>query len=92
MNNPITTSYSQVDLEKQIVFRAKRLIRVRRGRHIYATNLLIKYDGLGEGEAMKLTRHHDRRSFKRYTNKKEIYAAQIAILRAERSAMKSHES
>ena len=27
-----------------------------RGRHTYATNLLIKY-GLGEGEAMKLTRH-----------------------------------
>ncbi|BAS60146.1 MULTISPECIES: site-specific integrase [Leptolyngbya] len=52
-----------------------------RGRHTYATNLLIKY-GLGEGEAMKLTRHRDRRSFKRYTNKKEIYAAQVAILRA----------
>ncbi len=52
-----------------------------RGRHTYATNLLIKY-GLGEGEAMKLTRHRDRRSFKRYTNKKEIYAAQVAILKA----------
>lgn len=52
-----------------------------RGRHTYATNLLIKY-GLGEGEAMKLTRHRDRRSFKRYTNKKEIYAAQVALLRA----------
>ncbi|MBW4441994.1 MAG: tyrosine-type recombinase/integrase [Plectolyngbya sp. WJT66-NPBG17] len=52
-----------------------------RGRHTYATNLLIKY-GLGEGEAMKLTRHRDQRSFKRYTNKKEIYAAQVAILRA----------
>lgn len=52
-----------------------------RGRHTYATNLLIKY-GLGEGEAMKLTRHRDRRSFRRYTNKKEIYAAQAAILRA----------
>ncbi|MGV0028182.1 hypothetical protein [Phormidesmis priestleyi] len=50
-----------------------------RGRHTYATNLLIKY-GLGEGEAMKLMRHRDRRSFKRYTNKKEIYAAQVAIL------------
>ncbi|MBD1845551.1 phage integrase N-terminal SAM-like domain-containing protein [Cyanobacteria bacterium FACHB-63] len=52
-----------------------------RGRHTYATNLLIKY-GLGEAEAMKLTRHRDRRSFKRYTNKKEIYAAQVALLRA----------
>ncbi|MBD1847946.1 tyrosine-type recombinase/integrase [Cyanobacteria bacterium FACHB-63] len=52
-----------------------------RGRHTYATNLLIKY-GLGEGEAMKLTRHRDRRSFKRYTNKKEIYAAQVAVLKA----------
>jgi site-specific recombinase XerD len=52
-----------------------------RGRHTYATNLLIKY-GLAEEEAMKLTRHRDRRSFKRYTNKKEIYAAQVAILKA----------
>ena len=32
MNNPITTSCSQVDLEKQIVFRASRLIRVRNVR------------------------------------------------------------
>ncbi len=28
MNNPITMSCNQVDLEKQIVLRAKRLIRV----------------------------------------------------------------
>lgn len=52
-----------------------------RGWHTYATNLLIKY-GLGEAEAMKLTRHRDPRSFKRYTNKKEIYAAQVAVLKA----------
>lgn len=52
-----------------------------RGRHTYATNLMIKY-GLAEAEAMKLTRHRDRRSFKRYTNKKEIYAAQVAVLKA----------
>jgi hypothetical protein len=32
MNNPITTSCSQIDLEKQIVFRANRLIRVRNVR------------------------------------------------------------
>jgi hypothetical protein len=30
MNNPITTSCITTDLEKQIVFRANRLIRVRK--------------------------------------------------------------
>jgi hypothetical protein len=30
MNNPITTSCITIDLEKQIVFRANRLMRVRK--------------------------------------------------------------
>ncbi|BAY59297.1 phage integrase (plasmid) [Leptolyngbya boryana NIES-2135] len=52
-----------------------------RGRHTYATNLMIQY-GVPEAEAMKLTRHRDRRSFRRYTNKQEIHAAQMTILKA----------
>jgi len=40
-----------------------------RRRYIFATNLIVKYE-LDPSLAMKLTRHRDVRSFRRYTNRK----------------------
>ncbi len=52
-----------------------------RGRHTFATNLIVKYE-LDPSLAMELTRHRDIRSFKRYTNRKNKLAAKRAFLRA----------
>jgi integrase len=41
-----------------------------RGRHTFATNLIVKYE-LDPSLAMELTRHRDVRSFRRYTNRKD---------------------
>lgn len=52
-----------------------------RGRHTFATNLIVKYE-LDPSLAMELTRHRDARSFKRYTNRKNKVAAKRAFLKA----------
>lgn len=52
-----------------------------RGRHTFATNLIVKYE-LDPSLAMELTRHRDVRSFKRYTNRKNKMAAKRAFLKA----------
>jgi integrase/recombinase XerD len=52
-----------------------------RGRHTFATNLIVKYE-LDPSLAMELTRHRDVRSFKRYTNRKNKVAAKRAFLKA----------
>jgi site-specific recombinase XerD len=52
-----------------------------RGRHTFATNLIVKYE-LDPSLAMELTRHRDVRSFKRYTNRKSKVAAKRAFLKA----------
>ncbi|MBD2178649.1 tyrosine-type recombinase/integrase [Pseudanabaena sp. FACHB-1998] len=52
-----------------------------RGRHTFATNLIVKYE-LDPSLAMELTRHRDIRSFKRYTNRKNKVAAKRAFLKA----------
>ncbi len=40
-----------------------------RGRHTFATNLIVKYE-LDPSLAMELTRNRNVRSFRRYTNRK----------------------
>ncbi|MBD2189931.1 tyrosine-type recombinase/integrase [Pseudanabaena mucicola] len=50
-----------------------------RGRHTFATNLIVKYE-LDPSLAMELTRHRDVRSFRRYTNRKNKIAAKRAFL------------
>ena len=52
-----------------------------RGRHTFATNLIVKYE-LDPSLAMELTRHRDVRSFRRYTNRKNKIAAKRAFLKA----------
>ena len=52
-----------------------------RGRHTFATNLIVKYE-LDASLAMELTRHRDVRSFRRYTNRKNKIAAKRAFLKA----------
>ena len=52
-----------------------------RGRHTFATNLIVKYE-LDPSLAMELTRHRDVRSFRRYTNRKNRIAAKRAFLKA----------
>jgi integrase/recombinase XerD len=52
-----------------------------RGRHTFATNLIVKYE-IDPSLAMELTRHRDIRSFKRYTNRKNKVAAKRAFLKA----------
>jgi site-specific recombinase XerD len=52
-----------------------------RGRHTFATNLIVKYE-LDPALAMELTRHRDVRSFRRYTNRKNKVAAKRAFLQA----------
>ena len=52
-----------------------------RGRHTFATNLIVKYE-LDTSLAMELTRHRDVRSFRRYTNRKNKIAAKRAFLKA----------
>ena len=52
-----------------------------RGRHTFATNLIVKYE-LDPSLVMELTRHRDVRSFRRYTNRKNKIAAKRAFLNA----------
>ena len=52
-----------------------------RGRHTFATNLIVKYE-LDASLAMELTRHRDVRSFRRYTNRKNKIAAKRAFPKA----------
>jgi len=47
---------------------------LHRGRHTFATNLIVKYE-LDPFLAMELTRHQDVRSFRHYTNRKNKIAA-----------------
>lgn len=51
------------------------------GRHTFCTNLIVKLE-MDTALAMELSRHHDIRSFKRYTNRKNKLAAKRAFLKA----------
>ena len=58
-----------------------------RGRHTFATNLIVKYE-LDPSLAMELTRHRDVRSFRCYTNRKNKIAAKRAFLKAAETLTK----
>ena len=58
-----------------------------RGRHAFATNLIVKYE-LDTSLVMELTRHRDVRSFRRYTNRKNKIAAKRAFLKAAETLTK----
>ena len=92
-SNPLFVSYSNRSQGKRLTYWGIRHImddlgkktgidlHSHRGRHTYATNLIVKYE-LDPSLAMELTRHRDARSFRRYTNRKNKLAAKRAFLKA----------
>ncbi|NMF59655.1 tyrosine-type recombinase/integrase [Pseudanabaena yagii] len=91
--SPLFVSYSNRSQGKRLTYWGIRhvmddlaektgiALHSHRGRHTFATNLIVKYE-LDPSLAMELTRHRDIRSFKRYTNRKNKLAAKRAFLRA----------
>lgn len=91
--SPLFVSYSNRSQGKRLTYWGVRHLmddlsektgidlHAHRGRHTFATNLIVKYE-LEASLAMELTRHRDIRSFKRYTNRKNKLAAKRAFLKA----------
>ncbi|MFM7601111.1 MAG: tyrosine-type recombinase/integrase [Pseudanabaena sp.] len=93
LESPLFVSYSNRSQGKRLTYWGVRHLmddlsektgidlHAHRGRHTFATNLIVKYE-LEASLAMELTRHRDIRSFKRYTNRKNKLAAKRAFLKA----------
>ncbi|MEE3719467.1 tyrosine-type recombinase/integrase [Tumidithrix elongata RA019] len=93
LDSPLFVSYSNRSQGKRLSYWGIRHVmddlaektgidlHSHRGRHTFATNLIVKYE-LDPILAMELTRHRDVRSFRRYTNRKNKLAAKRAFLKA----------